>query len=323
MVSKKEDIFFDSRDGKTRIHGVIWKPDCMTGEHPRNPRCVLQIVHGMEEYVERYDEFARYMNEHDICVIGEDHLGHGQSVKEKKDLGYFCPGDAATVVVRDAHRLKKIVQEQLPDVPFLILGHSMGSFIVRNYICRYGTGISGAIIAGTGSKSRIVLGAGKVTTRVMALFKGWHYKSALVQKMAFNGYGRRLKNSQSTNGWLCANAETVKRYDADPLCGFGFTLNGFHTLFTLISRCQSPLYLKRIPKRLPLLFVAGEEDPVGNYGKGVRRAYESYRLRGMANLEMKLYKNDRHEILNEADRKNVSGDIYRWIEGVLSAKTSR
>lgn len=319
-MSKKEDIFYDSRDGKTRIHGIIWKPDCMTGEHPRKPRCVLQIVHGMEEYVDRYDEFARYMNERDICVIGEDHLGHGQSVKDPKDLGYFCTGDAATVVVRDVHRLKKIVQEQLPDVPFLIVGHSMGSFIVRNYICRYGTGISGAVIMGTGSKPAVVLGAGKILTRIMAIFKGWHYKSAFIQKMGFSGYGKRIKNPQSKSDWICANAETVKRFDADPLCGFGFTLNGFHTLFTLISRCQSPLYLKRIPKRLPLFFVAGEEDPVGNYGKGVRRAYHTYQLRGMVNMEIKFYKNDRHELLNEADRKTVSADIYQWVEKVLGAK---
>ena len=320
-MSKKEDIFYDSRDGKTRIHGVIWKPDCMIGEHPRNPRCVLQIVHGMEEYVERYDEFARFMNVYDICVIGEDHLGHGQSVKDEKDLGYFCSGNAATVVVRDVHRLKKIVQEQLPDVPFLILGHSMGSFIVRNYICRYGTGIAGAVIMGTGSKPRVILGIGKFVTRLIALFKGWHYKSAFVQKLGFSGYGKRIKNPQSKNDWVCANAETVKRYDSDPLCGFGFTLNGYHTLFTFISRCQSPLYLKRIPKRLPLFFVAGEEDPVGDYGKGVRKAYESYKAKGMLNLEMKFYKNDRHEILNEADRKTVSEDIYRWIDGVLGAKS--
>ncbi|MCM1537468.1 MAG: alpha/beta hydrolase [bacterium] len=320
-MSKKEDIFYDSRDGKTRIHGVIWKPDCMTGDHPRNPRCVLQVVHGMEEYVERYDEFARFMNEYDICVIGEDHLGHGQSVKDKKDLGYFCAGDAATIVVRDVHRLKKIVQEQLPDVPFLILGHSMGSFIVRNYICRYGTGISGAVIMGTGSKPGVVLGIGKFVTRLIALFKGWHSKSAFVQNIGFSGYGKRIKNPQSSYDWICANAETVKRYEADPLCGFGFTLNGFHTLFTFISRCQSPHYLNRIPKRLPLFFVAGEEDPVGDYGKGVQKAYASYKAKGMTNLEIKLYKKDRHEILNEADRKTVSEDIYRWIDGVLGAKS--
>ncbi len=319
-MPKKEDIFFDSRDGKTRLHGVIWKPDCMTGEHPQSPRCVLQIVHGMEEYVERYDEFARYMNRYDICVIGEDHLGHGQSVKNEKDLGYFCKDDPATVVVRDVHRLKKIVQEQLPDVPFILLGHSMGSFIVRNYICRYGTGIAGAVIMGTGTQPAAVLGAGKLLTSLIALFKGWHHKSALIQKIGFGSYGKRIPNLQSKNDWISANAENVKRYNADPLCGFGFTLNGFHTLFTFISRCQSKAYRKQIPQRLPLFFVAGQEDPVGNYGAGVRKAYASYQEMGIRNMEIKLYKNDRHEILNEDDRDVVSEDIYRWIIKVIGGE---
>lgn len=151
--------------------------------------------------------------------------------------------------------------------------------------------------------------------------KGGHYKSSLIQKLGFYGFGKRIKNPKSSNDWVCANAEVVRRYNADPLCGFGFTVNGFHTLFTFISRCQSPRYLQRIPKRLPLYFVAGEEDPVGDYGKGVRKAYASYKARGMMNLDIKLYKGDRHEILNEADKKTVSEDIYRWIDGVLSAKS--
>lgn len=317
-MSKREDLFFDSRDGKTRVHGVIWKPDCMTGDHPRNPRCVLQIVHGMEEYAARYDEFARYMNRYDICVIGEDHLGHGQSVKTADDLGYFCKEDPATVVVRDVHRLKKIVQEQLPDVPFILLGHSMGSFIVRNYICRYGTGIAGAILMGTGSQPAVSLGAGKILTSAIALFKGWHYKSSLIRNIAFGGYGKRIPNPQGGYDWISANAENVKRYEEDPLCGFGFTLNGYHTLFTFISRCQSKAYKKQIPQKLPLLLTAGAQDPVGAYGAGVRKAYESYKAQGIRDVEIRLYENDRHEILNENDKDVVSKDIYDWIDRVLS-----
>lgn len=317
-MSKREDLFFDSRDGKTRIHGVIWKPDCMTGDHPRNPRCVLQIVHGMEEYAARYDEFARYMNRYDICVIGEDHLGHGQSVKTADDLGYFCKEDPATVVVRDVHRLKKIVQEQLPDVPFILLGHSMGSFIVRNYICRYGTGIAGAILMGTGSQPAASLGAGKILTSAIALFKGWHYRSSLIRNIAFGSYGKRIPNPQSEHDWISVNAENVKRYEEDPLCGFGFTLNGYHTLFTFISRCQSKGYRKQIPQKLPLLLTAGAQDPVGAYGAGVRKAYESYKAQGIRDVEIRLYENDRHEILNENDKDVVSKDIYDWIDRVLS-----
>lgn len=312
-MSKKEDIYYESRDGKTTIHGVIWKPDCMLEERPRKPRLVLQIVHGMEEYIDRYDEFARFMNEREICVIGNDHLGHGQSVSDGVVHGYFGLEDIATVVVRDVHRLKKIVQKELPDVPFFILGHSMGSFITRNYICRYGSGIQGAVIMGTGYQPPVVLGCGKFVARTLALFHGWEYKSALLQRMAFGAYQKRIDQPLTDTDWLSANAGNVKRYNEDPLCGFGFTVNGFYTLFEFVERAQSASLRKRIPKELPMFFVAGSEDPVGNYGEGVRKAYSLYQKAGIQDLSIKLYDEDRHEILNEDDREQVAQDIYEWL----------
>lgn len=139
---KKEEIFFLSRDGKTKIHAVKWIPE-------GKPVCILQIVHGMAEYIERYERLALVLTRQGILVTGEDHLGHGKSVGENGIYGYFCAHDPATVVVRDVHRLKKMVQEQYPGVPYLLLGHSMGSFILRNYLSRYGSGIDGAIVMGT------------------------------------------------------------------------------------------------------------------------------------------------------------------------------
>lgn len=316
-MAKKEDIFYDSRDGKTKIHGVIWKPDCMLTEPAEKPRCVLQIIHGMEEHIERYDEFARFLNAHDICVIGNDHLGHGRSVSPDIPHGYFGKGDCATVVVRDVHRLKKTVQEQIPDVPFLILGHSMGSFIARNYITRYGSGIAGAVIMGTGSQPGALLVVGKALTSFMSLFFGRKHKSGLVHAMAFGSYLKRIPNPESSGDWLSRNRENVIRFGEDPLCGFGFTLGGYHTLFQLIARAQSASMIERIPKDLPLFFVAGDEDPVGQYGKGVEKALARYRKAGMTNLKLKFYVGDRHEILNEDDREQVSQDIYDWIETII------
>ena len=141
---KKEEFYFESRDGVSRIHGVKYLPDAgdVIG--------VLQIIHGMAEYVERYEEFAEFLTGKGFVVVGEDHLGHGKSVGENGTYGYFCEQDAATVVVRDAHRLKKMTEAQYPEVPYIILGHSMGSFILRNYLYRYGKGIDGAVIMGTG-----------------------------------------------------------------------------------------------------------------------------------------------------------------------------
>ena len=140
----KEEFYFDSRDGENRIHAVRYTPDA------GNVRGIVQIVHGMAEYVERYENLAEFLTKRGILVTGEDHLGHGKSVSEGGSFGYFCEQDPATVVVRDVHRLKKITEEQYPQVPYIILGHSMGSFIARNYLCRYGSGIGGAVIVGTG-----------------------------------------------------------------------------------------------------------------------------------------------------------------------------
>ena len=150
-MSRKEEFYFDSRDGEHRLHAVKWIPEA------QKPVCVVQIIHGMTEYVDRYDEFADYLAKRDILVVGDDHLGHGKSVREGETYGYFCREDAATVLVRDEHRLKKMTQEQYAGVPYIILGHSMGSFILRNYLTRYGSGIDGAVIMGTGMLSKPML----------------------------------------------------------------------------------------------------------------------------------------------------------------------
>ena len=149
---RKEAFSFDSRDGETKLHAIRYLPD--EGVPIRG---VVQIVHGMSEYFERYEPFSRYLTEHGFVVTGDDHMGHGESVAEGMTFGYFCRQDPATVLVRDEHRLKKITQELFPGVPYLLIGHSMGSFIVRNYLCRYGTGISAAVLLGTGMPSRMEL----------------------------------------------------------------------------------------------------------------------------------------------------------------------
>lgn len=180
---KKEEFYFESRDGVSRIHGVKYLPD--TGDVIG----VLQIIHGMAEYVERYEEFAEFLTGKGFVVVGEDHLGHGKSVGENGTYGYFCEQDAATVVVRDAHRLKKMTEAQYPEVPYIILGHSMGSFILRNYLYRYGKGIDGAVIMGTGMQPKPLVVSAKVMAALSKVFGGpksvskfvdrWHLDSTI------------------------------------------------------------------------------------------------------------------------------------------------
>lgn len=305
----KEEFYFDSRDGESKIHAVRYRP-----EDPGKIRCVLQVVHGMAEYAERYEEFAAFLVERGFVVTGDDHLGHGKSVGDKGKQGYFCEQDPATVLVRDEHRLKKMTEEAFPHVPYVIMGHSMGSFITRNYICRYGSGIAAAIIMGTGMQPKAVLGMAKILVRLQKLFCGSKHVSRLIDKMAFGGYNKEIPNPRTAFDWLSRDEERVDRYLADPDCGFPFTVNGFGALFTLVSRLYSPENLKAIPKKLPVLMISGDADPVGDYGEGVRKAYDSLKTAGLEDISLKLYQGGRHELLNESNRTQVMEDVYAWVE---------
>jgi alpha-beta hydrolase superfamily lysophospholipase len=304
---KKEEFTFDSRDGQTKIHALRWVPEGKVV-------CILQIVHGMAEYMERYEETAQYFAQRNILVTGEDHLGHGKSVPENGTYGYFCKQDPATVVVRDVHRLKKITQEAYPGIPYILLGHSMGSFITRNYLFRYGSGIQGAILCGTGCQNEAVLGFSRVLSGLAGLFCGQKHVAGLLDRLAFSSYNKRIAKPETKNDWLCSERQVVEAYEKDMLCGFTFTVNGFETLFTLLQRQNRMENLQNMPKDLPVLFVSGEEDPVGNYGKGVKKAYESFEKAGMKRISLKLYPGDRHELLNEKDREQVWEELLRFVE---------
>lgn len=308
---KKEEFYFDSRDGVHKLHAVRYLPEQV------EITCVLQIVHGMAEYIERYEEFAEYLTDRGVMVTGEDHLGHGKSVAEGEPFGYFCEQDPATVVVRDVHRLKKMTQELYPAVPYVILGHSMGSFILRNYLCRYGTGIAGAVIMGTGMQSPGLIRISKLAAAAQRLFCGDRHVSRLLDKAAFGSYNKRIENPGTSFDWLSRSGESVERYMADPLCGFTFTVNGFRTLFELISRTQKRGNLEKVPKTLPLLMISGTADPVGDYGEGVRRAHKSLKAAGVQDISLKLYSDSRHELLNETNKSVVMQDIYDWLQNTI------
>lgn len=303
---KKDEFTFDSRDGLSKIHAVRWIPEGKV-------ICILQIVHGMAEYIERYEEMAQYFAKKGILVTGDDHLGHGKTVQEEGTYGYFCDRDPATVVVRDVHRLKKMTQEDYPGVPYVLLGHSMGSFILRNYLFRYGTGIQGAIICGTGSQPKALVKISKGLAMLQGLVFGQKHVAKMIDKLAFGNYNQKITNRRTAFDWLCRDEKVVDAYNEDPLCGFTFTVNGFLTLFTLLDRLNQQENLQQMPKSLPVLFIAGDKDPVGNYGEGVRRAYESFAEAGMERIGIKLYPEDRHELLNELDKYQVYEDLYPWI----------
>ncbi|MBO4824621.1 MAG: alpha/beta fold hydrolase, partial [Lachnospiraceae bacterium] len=244
----------------------------------------------------------------------EDHLGHGKSITDKGP-GFFCKQDPATVIVRDVHRLKKMNQEAYPGVPYFILGHSMGSYMLRNYLCRYGKGIDGAIIMGTGMEPKFrVLGL-KAIIAVSSLLGKYSKPCKLADKAATGAYQKRIKNPRTPFDWLTKDEAIVDKYIADPLCGFTFTGNGFKTLAETIWRLYKDSYVSKMPVTLRTFIISGSEDPVGNYGAGPKKVYESFLAQGMQRVQFKLYEGDRHEILNETDKATVYEDIYNWIVG--------
>ena len=304
----KNDFYYPSKDGITTIHAIEWIPE-------EKPRAVLQLCHGMCEYINRYDEFAQFMCDHGFAVVGNDHLGHGESVQSDDLHGYFADKDGNLTVLRDVHTLRKMTEEKYPGVPYFILGHSMGSFLIRQYIARRGKGLSGAIIMGTGSQPTGTLRAGMNVCRMIAAVKGWHHRSETVHKMSMGAYNKRFAPARTKCDWLTKDTAFVDAFIQDPWCTFRFTLNAYYNMFSSIEDCQAKEVIDRIPKELPMLLVAGQEDPVGDFGKGVETAYRRYRdAFPERDLTMKLYENDRHEILNETDRQQIFEYLLHWTE---------
>lgn len=309
----RQHIQFLSNDHITLIHAVKWVPE---GE----VKAILQISHGMCEFAERYDAFAEYLAERGIMVVGNDHLGHGESVRSKEEYGYFAEENGNCTLIRDLHRLRRMVQEDYPHTPYFLLGHSMGSFLARQYICCFGKGLAGAVIMGTGYHSANTAKLGMTVCKVLAGMKGWRYRSRLVDSLAFGGYNRGLKNPRTDKDWLTKDEKIVDAYLADERCAFRFTLNAYYNMFLGIYKLASVGYLKKMPRNLPVLFVAGADDPVGACGKGVLKVYGQFKELGMKNVKCRLYPGDRHEILNETDREKIYGELYTWISECLEKR---
>lgn len=298
----KQEFYYPSRDGVTQIHAVEWIPD---GE----VKAILQICHGMVEHIERYNDFAEFLSKHGIYVVGHDHLGHGKSVTLSDKLGFFHEKDGNACVIADIQQLRMRTERKYPNILYFMIGHSMGSFLLRQYLGLYSGGLSGAIIMGTGEQPNLILRAGKLVCKLIARWKGWDYRSIFVNSLAVGGYEKKMGA-----GWISKNTENVERYAADPLCGFIFTVNAYYHMFDGMSKMNRQEKETKASTTLPLFFVAGKEDPVGNFGKGVERVYNKYKKAGYQDIELKLYEGDRHEILNELDREVVYQDILTWIK---------
>ena len=310
-MTNKSDFTFLSTDGSTQLHGVLWEPAEVA------PIAVLQIAHGVAEYIDRYDDFARFMNSHGVVVVGHDHLGHGQSVTVNSTPVYFGDGATWKTVTDDLYVLHTRMKEQYPSLPHVLMGHSMGSFLARSYLIRYPGTVKAAIVMGTGWQGGLTLSAGLALCNILAS-KGADKTSPLITKLAFGSYNKKIKNPRTPSDWLSADEENVDAYIADPLCGGEMTVGLFREMLRGIRFNQRFSSLDKMNGSTPVLLISGNSDPVGDMGGGVNQTYTEFKRSGVADCTVKLYTKLRHEILNEkAHRAEVYGDIWNWMEARL------
>ena len=298
-----EELTYLSADGTTTVHAYIWAP--------KAPRAIVQLSHGMCEYVERYDEWARRFAEAGIIFCGNDHLGHGRTAGDKSNLGYTAPRGGAELLVEDLHQMSLIMRERYPDLPLFLYGHSMGSFAARLYLSKYGQLLSGALISGTAG-SGAPTGLALKLTHAIARLRGVRHRSAFITSLAFGAYNTRFQKENDLHSWLTRDKTVRDRYEKDPFCHFVFTTAGYDTLFSLLNAVGKKAWADSVPKELPILLFAGDMDPVGSYGKGVIEIHERLLAAG-CNSTLKLYENGRHEMHNETNKDEVFGDLIDFL----------
>ena len=302
------DIYYESAGGGM-LHAYCWAPESA-------PKAIVQIVHGIAEHVVRYDHFARYLNALGYLVVAEDHMGHGKSICDKTPKGYFAGGwDAA---VEDCCRLMEKTMTEYAGVPYILFGHSMGSFLARSILIKKpDSGIKAAIICGSAWMPGLVLRGGKLISAMLNRGEQAKQPSETLQKVMFSGYDKRIENPRTPCDWLSRDEAVVDVYVADPLCGFAPTPALANAMMTGLLYIQNSGNLKRMNKNLPVYFIAGGDDPVGGYGEGVRQAVQMFIRSGMKHVSLKLYPGCRHEIHNELNKDEVYSDVAVWIANVL------
>lgn len=301
----RNEFTFPSADGKTQIHAVEWLPD---GE----VRAVLQIAHGVSEYILRYEPFAAYLTEQGFAVVGHDHLGHGGSIVSDGKPMYFGPKGSWNWVVQDIETRRTLARKQFPDLPYFLLGHSMGSFLTRTYLIRHPGKVDGAVVMGTGQMIAPLVAGGKLVAAVESRRVGESNGSPLVQQLAFGTYNKIFAPNRTGFDWLSVNTENVDRYIADPLCGGNPSIGLFREMLGGISFIGKPEHLKQMDLTTPILLISGAMDPVGDCGKGVKRVYALFQKAGVRDVTLKLYPELRHEILCETECETVFEDVYQW-----------
>jgi len=308
VIVMHRGAYYDSC-GKGKIYYCRWEPQA-------SPKGVVQLVHGIAEHVKRYEEFASFLTNQGFLVVAEDHMGHGLSLDKNGIQGYFHGGWFNAVA--DTYQLLQLIKTEYPNIPYILMGHSMGSFMVRTILEIYPeTEINGCIISGTGWMLDSLLTAGSIVCNAVCKLAGETKPSRLLQSVVFGGYNKRIEHPRTPFDWLSRDSQVVDAYVSDPLCGFIAAAGLIRDMLGGIRYIQQKDNLNNMNPALPILFIAGGDDPVGDYGNGVRKAAANFERIGMSSVMTKIYPLCRHEVLNEINRKEVYHDVLDWIVSVL------
>ena len=303
----KNEFYYQSADKKTQIHAIEWKPE-------KEIKGIIQIAHGVTEHIARYEHFAEVFTQNGWIVVGNDHLGHGKSILPNGKKMYFGSKNSWWLVVKDMDTCMRITKEKYPNVPYVLLGFSLGSFLVRTYLIDYAELLSAAIIIGTGYISNLKITIAEMMANKEAKKVGEENTSPVIKKLTFETYNKLFKPNKTDCDWLCSNEEELDKYLQDPLRGKAYSAGLFRELLSGMQYTSNLKNIKKMNKKIPIFLLSGDKDPVGDFGKGVVKTFDILKKAGIEHIDIKLYKDLRHDILHETGREKIYDDIEEWLE---------
>lgn len=308
-MANLREFTYPSSDGVHQIHAAEWTPDMA------EPRGVVQLVHGISEYVLRYAPFAEFLTKYGFIVVGDDHLGHGKTAKGPQEYGFISERNGWTHLADDVHALRVLTGEKYPGLPYFLLGHSMGSFLARTYLIRWPGTLTGAILSGTGQESAPIVALGKLLSGL----GDPHKVNKLVIRLSLGAYNKKFAPNRTGADWISRDEQIVDAYVRDPLCAFVPTAGMNHDMMGGLQFIANKENLAKMDKDTPVYFFSGDQDPVGAMGEGVKKVFGFFQSAGVRDVTMKLYPGGRHEMLNELNRAEVYADVLSWLETHLPA----
>ena len=280
---------------------------------------IVQISHGVGEHAGRYQSFAKILQNEGYEVYANDHRIHGKSAKSDAFLGFYDGEDYFSDAINDMRQLTNIIKKEHPNKKIILFGHSMGSLLSREYVTKYGKDLEALILSGTASFMKGLGSIGLFSAKILGKLNGKHRSNELLKNLFFTQFNKKFKPNRTNVDWISSDEDQVDLFELDPLRIEDFSLSVFLDILKGSKKINQVSTFEDTPKKLPVFIFSGDNDPVGEMGKGVKKVAKGYKDAGIKNLTLKLYKGGRHEMLNEVNRKEVEQDVINWLNDSVKA----